>query len=112
MATKSPLKHVGKSKDKDGTEINFLPSNEIFSSIKFSFLILEKRLRELAFLNKGIKIILTDLSLKKTKSIEFKYDGGILEFVEFLDSKRESLKIKMVMSFLKNLFIWKDLKII
>ena len=91
---KSPLKHVGKSKDKDGTEINFLPSNEIFSSIKFSFLILEKRLRELAFLNKGIKIILTDLSLKKTKSIEFKYDGGILEFVEFLDSKRESLKNK------------------
>ena len=91
---KSPLKHVGKSKDKDGTEINFLPSNEIFSSIKFSFSILEKRLRELAFLNKGIKIILTDLSLKKTKSLEFKYDGGILEFVEFLDSKRESLKNK------------------
>ena len=91
---KSPLKHVGKSKDKDGTEINFLPSNEIFSSTKFSFSILEKRLRELAFLNKGIKIILTDLSLKKTKSIEFKYDGGILEFVEFLDSKRESLKNK------------------
>ena len=48
----------------------------------------------MAFLNKGIKIILTDLSLKKTKSIEFKYDGGILEFVEFLDSKRESLKNK------------------
>ena len=91
---KSPLKHVGKSKDRDGTEINFLPSNEIFSSIKFSFSILEKRLRELAFLNKGIKIILTDLSLKKTKSLEFKYDGGILEFVEFLDSKRESLKNK------------------
>ena len=91
---KSPLKHVGKSKDRDGTEINFLPSNEIFSSIKFSFSILEKRLRELAFLNKGIKIVLTDLSLKKTKSLEFKYDGGILEFVEFLDSKRESLKNK------------------
>ena len=91
---KSPLKHIGKSKDRDGTEINFLPSNEIFSSIKFSFSILEKRLRELAFLNKGIKIVLTDLSLKKTKSLEFKYDGGILEFVEFLDSKRESLKNK------------------
>ena len=67
---KSPLKNVGKSKDKDGTEINFLPSNEIFSSIKFSFSILEKRVRELAFLNKGIKIILTDLSLKKTKSLQ------------------------------------------
>ena len=91
---KSPLKQVGKFKDNDGTEINFLPSNEIFSSTKFSFSILEKRLRELAFLNKGIKISLTDLSLKKTKSLEFKYDGGILEFVEFLDSKRESLKNK------------------
>ncbi len=90
---KSPLKQVGKS-SRNGTEINFLPSKDIFSSTKFSFSILEKRLRELAFLNKGIKIILNDLSLKKTKSIEFKYEGGILEFVEYLDSKRESLKNK------------------
>ncbi len=90
---KSPLKQIGKSKQ-NGTEINFIPSKDIFSSIKFSFAILEKRLRELAFLNKGIRISLTDLSLKKTKSLEFKYDGGILEFVEFLDSKRETLKNK------------------
>ena len=90
---KSPLKQIGKSKE-DGTEINFLPSKNIFTSTKFSFAILEKRLRELAFLNKGIKIILNDFSLKKTKHLEFKYDGGILEFVEYLDSKRESLKNK------------------
>ncbi len=90
---KSPLKQNGKSKE-TGTEINFLPSKNIFSSIKFSFSILEKRLRELAFLNKGIKIVLNDFSLKKTKSAEFKYDGGILEFVDYLDSKRESLKNK------------------
>tara|TARA_Y100000591_G_scaffold333189_1_gene374465 strand:+ start:2341 stop:4392 length:2052 start_codon:yes stop_codon:yes gene_type:complete len=90
---KSPLKLVGKSKD-NGTEINFTPSKEIFSSIKFSFSILEKRLRELAFLNKGIKIILNDYSLKKSKTLDFKYDGGILEFVEYLDKKRESLKNK------------------
>ncbi len=90
---KSPLKTVGKSKE-NGTEINFLPSKEIFSSTKFSFSILEKRLRELAFLNKGIKIILNDLSLKKPKSIEFRFDGGILEFVQYLDSKREILKNK------------------
>ena len=90
---KSPLKQVGKSKD-NGTEINFTPSKEIFSSIKFSFLILEKRLRELAFLNKGIKITLNDYSLKKIKTLDFKYDGGILEFVEYLDKKRESLKNK------------------
>ncbi len=90
---KFPLKQIGKSKE-NGTEINFLPSKNIFSSTKFSFLILEKRLRELAFLNKGIKIVLSDFSLKKSKSCEFKYDGGILEFVEFLDHKREKLKNK------------------
>ena len=90
---KSPLKQIGKSKD-NGTEINFQPSKDIFSSTKFSFSILEKRLRELAFLNKGIKIILNDFSLKKSKSLEFKYEGGILEFVEYLDSKRDSLKNK------------------
>ena len=48
-------------------------------------------MRELAFLNKGIKIILTDASLKKRKTLEFKYDGGILEFVDFLDEKREKI---------------------
>ncbi len=91
---KSPLKQISKAKDNDGTEINFIPSEDIFSSIKFSFSILEKRLRELAFLNKGIKITLNDFSSKKTKSLQFKFDGGILEFVEYLDSKRESLKNK------------------
>ncbi len=90
---KFPLKQVAKSKE-NGTEINFLPSKDIFSSTKFSYQILEKRLRELAFLNKGIKIILNDFSQKKQKKLEFKYDGGILEFVDFLDHKRESLKNK------------------
>ena len=92
--SKSPLKQVGTSKGDNGTQISFIPSKDIFSSTKFSFSILEKRLRELAFLNKGIKIILHDHSLKKIKSSEFKYDGGILEFVEYLDNKRDSLKNK------------------
>ena len=91
---KAPIKQLGKAKGDDGTEINFTPSHNIFSSVKFNYSILEKRLRELAFLNKGIKIILNDFSLKKTKSLEFKYDGGIVEFVEYLDSKREGLKNK------------------
>ena len=51
-------------------------------------------MRELAFLNKGIKIILNDLTQKKKKTIEFKFEGGINEFVEFLDDKREKLKNK------------------
>ena len=88
-----PLKEIGKS-TASGTEIKFLPSSKIFSATKFSFSIIQKRLRELAFLNKGIKIILNDNTQKKEKSIGFKYDGGILEFVEFLDEKREKLKNK------------------
>ena len=90
---KFPLKTLGKSKN-TGTQIKFLPSKEIFSSTKFSFNVLQKKMRELAFLNKGIKIILNDLSNKKNKSLEFKYDGGITEFVEFLDESREQLKNK------------------
>jgi DNA gyrase subunit B len=88
-----PLKDIGKSKE-TGTKITFLPSKEIFSSIKFSANILIKRMRELAFLNKGIKIIFTDASLKKEKVTEFKFEGGVLEFVEFLDDKREKLQNK------------------
>ena len=90
---KSPLKTVGKSKE-TGTQITFLPSKDVFSSIKFSSNILIKRMRELAFLNKGIKILFTDASQKKEKTQEFKYEGGVLEFVEFLDEKRESLTNK------------------
>jgi len=90
---KAPLKVTGKSKE-TGTQITFLPSKEIFSSIKFSSSIIIKRMRELAFLNKGIKITINDLNEKKSKIVEFKFDGGILEFVEFLDEKREKLQNK------------------
>ena len=90
---KSPLKQIGKSKE-TGTTITFLPSKDIFSSINFNANILIKRMRELAFLNKGIKIIFTDLSQKKEKTQEFKYDGGVLQFVEFLDEKKENLQNK------------------
>ena len=90
---KAPLKIVGKTKN-TGTKITFLPSKEIFSSIKFSPNILIKRMRELAFLNKGIKIIFSDSGQKNEKISEFKFDGGVLEFVDFLDEKREKLKNK------------------
>jgi len=90
---KAPLKIIGKAKH-NGTQITFLPSKEIFSSIKFSANILIKRMRELAFLNKGIKIIFIDASQKREKISEFKFDGGVLEFVDFLDEKREKLQNK------------------
>ncbi len=90
---KSPLKKIGKSKE-TGTQITFLPSKEIFSSIKFSSNTLIKRMRELAFLNKGIKITFSDLTNKKEKKTIFKFDGGVIEFVNFLDEKREKLQNK------------------
>ena len=90
---KSPLKKIGKSKE-TGTQITFLPSKEIFSSIKFNSNTLIKRMRELAFLNKGIKITFSDLTNKKEKKTIFKFDGGVIEFVNFLDEKREKLQNK------------------
>ena len=88
-----PLKIIGKSK-RTGTQIKFLPSKDIFSSTKFNFNTIQKRMRELAFLNKGVLISINDLTQKKIKNAEFKFDGGIIEFVEFLDKDREKLKNK------------------
>ena len=85
-----PLKKIGKTKKK-GTQINFLPSKEIFSSIKFSTAILEKRIRELAFLNKGISIKLVDNTSNKPKEYIHKYDGGIIEFVRHINNKKPIL---------------------
>ena len=85
-----PLKKIGKTKKK-GTSIKFLPSKDIFSSIKFSSQIIEKRIRELAFLNKGVSISLVDNSTKKTREITHKYDGGIIEFVKYVNNKKPIL---------------------
>ena len=80
----------GKTK-KTGTKINFLPSKEIFSSTKFTSSILQRRMRELAFLNKGISIILTDNTQSKPKEYVNKYEGGIVEFVEYINQKKPQL---------------------
>ncbi len=90
---KAPLKQTGKSK-KNGTKITFLPSKEIFSSTKFSSAIIQRRMRELAFLNKGVNLVVLDKTLKKEKIIEFKYDGGIIEYVNYLNEKKEKIKNK------------------
>jgi DNA gyrase subunit B len=96
----APLKVKGKS-NKTGTYINFLPSKEVFSVTKFSSLVIQKRMRELAFLNKGLSIILIDKSAKKEKEFKNKYDGGIQEFVEFLDKNKEILVNKNDQSLFK-----------
>ncbi|MBI1273983.1 MAG: DNA topoisomerase (ATP-hydrolyzing) subunit B [Alphaproteobacteria bacterium] len=80
----APLKAVGKS-DRHGTEVSFLPSPKIFTKTVFDFATLEHRLRELAFLNSGVKLTLTDARGVEPKSVQMQYDGGIREFVKWLD---------------------------
>jgi len=88
--TLKPLKQIGKTK-KRGTRINFSPSKEVFSSTKFSSSTIEKRIRELAFLNKGICVKLLDQTSKKEKEFVHKYDGGIVEFVKHINNKKPIL---------------------
>ena len=96
----SPLKAKGKT-SKTGTLINFLPSREVFSDTKFSSTILQKRMRELAFLNKGLSINLVDKTGKKEKVYKNKYAGGIQEFTDFLDKNKETLVNKNDLSLFK-----------
>ena len=96
----SPLKAKGKS-NKNGTFVNFLPSKEVFSITTFNSSILQKRMRELAFLNKGLNITLVDKSGKKEKEYKNKYEGGVQEFVEFLDKNKKILVNKNDLSLFK-----------
>src|SRR4030042_1317786 len=82
------LKQVGKTK-KTGTKVTFWPDDEIFETSEFSFEILTQGLRELSFLNRGIRISITDG--RTSKSHEFQYKGGILEFVQFLNQNKNVL---------------------
>ena len=74
-----------------GTKITFLPSNKVFSNIDFNFTIVENRLRELAFLNPGIKIILKDQRTSKEKIIKLQFNGGIKEYVNFLNKNKNAI---------------------
>ena len=86
-----PLSEIGKSEEK-GTSVTFQPSAEIFTSIDFQTSILEKRLKELAYLNKGLEINLTDLRKAKPQNYKFKFEGGIKEFVEDLNKNKAKIK--------------------
>ncbi len=83
------LKVIGET-DKQGTSITFLPDDTVFESIEFSFDILSKRLRELAFLNKGIHIKVID-ERDETKRHDFCYPGGLVSFIKFLDENKTPL---------------------
>ena len=88
-----PLKVVGKAK-KNGTKIWFMPDDTIFEESEYSFDTLSQRLRELAFLNKGIKIVLFDE--RNDKKNEFHYSGGIVSFILHLNEKKNPLHKKPV----------------
>jgi len=88
----APLKVVSEQAPEGarGTEVTFLPSPQTFTRTEFDFATLEHRLRELAFLNSGVSIVLEDMRGVEPKRVEMRYDGGILEFVKYLDRNRQA----------------------
>ncbi len=87
----APLKVVGEAPGKRGTEVTFLPSTETFSRTEFDFATLEHRLRELAFLNSGVRILLADRRGVEPKEVELFYEGGIAAFVRYLDRTKQAV---------------------
>jgi DNA gyrase subunit B len=85
------LEVVGDANGKRGTEVTFLPSTEIFTKTEFDFATLEHRLRELAFLNSGVRIVLTDERGPETKVSELFYEGGVEAFAKYLDRNKQVL---------------------
>ena len=87
----APLKMIGDANGKRGTEVTFLPSTDTFTKTEFDFATLEHRLRELAFLNSGVRIVITDKRGVEPHVLELYYDGGITEFVRYLDRTKQGL---------------------
>lgn len=85
------LKKIGKTKKANGTTVHFLPDDTIFSTTKFSYEILAERLRESAFLLKGVKISLSDLRGEEPVKEIFHYEEGIKEFVDYLNEEKDTL---------------------
>ncbi len=97
----SKLKKAGATKAKTGTKVHFLPDRSIFTATEYNFDILSQRLRELAFLNKGLLITLTDerqtdSKTGEAKRAEFKYNGGIAEFIKHLNRGKQTLHEKPI----------------
>jgi DNA gyrase subunit B len=87
-----PIQTLGDATEEErGTTVRFLPDDTIFETLEFSFDTLAQRMRELAFLNAGVTIDLEDRRVEKPRTQEFHYDGGINEFVEWLNENKELL---------------------
>jgi len=89
--TAEHLKVIGDANGEKGTEVRFLASTDTFSNLEYSFETLEKRLRELAFLNSGVRIILEDERPAEPLRTELFYEGGVKEFVKYLDRSKSSM---------------------
>jgi len=87
----APLKVVGEAEGKKGTRVTFLPSPATFKIVEFDFEKLEHRYRELAFLNSGVRLFLTDARHDEAKTVELYYEGGIAAFVKWLDRAKTPL---------------------
>ncbi len=87
----APLSVVGAAQDKRGTEVTFLPSPRTFTMTEFDFATLEHRLRELAFLNSGVLIVLSDMRHPVEKREELRYEGGVEAFVKYIDRNKTPL---------------------
>jgi DNA gyrase subunit B len=87
----APLAVVGPQGDRKGTQVTFLPSPDTFKIVEFDFEKLEHRFRELAFLNSGVRLLLTDARHAEPKSVELFYEGGIAAFVQYLDRTKTPL---------------------
>lgn len=86
----APLAVIRDANDRRGTEVTFLPSTEIFTKTEFDFGTIEHRLRELAFLNSGVRILLSDRRGVEPKEVELYYEGGIQAFVRYLDRTKQA----------------------
>ena len=93
----APLRVVGDAPGKLGTEVTFLPSTDTFTKTEFDLATLEHRLRELAFLNSGVRIILTDKRGVEDKVVELFYEGGIAAFVRYLDRTKQAVLSEPIM---------------
>jgi DNA gyrase subunit B len=87
----SPLKEIGKSANKKGTKVTFTPDNNIFTKTDFDSKVLGQRFREMAFLNPNVSLIFLDLREADKKEIKYHYEGGITEFVKFLDKSKKPI---------------------
>jgi DNA gyrase subunit B len=93
----APLAVVGPAGDKRGTEVTFTPSQDTFTMIEFDYKTLEHRLRELAFLNSGVRIVLTDARHAEIVREELMYEGGVEAFVRYLDRAKSPIISKPLM---------------